>query len=300
MERNKEIIFAVPGSKKYINSFYRNSSGSFKNYSITGGNCELDCKHCKKKLLDGMDIFENSKNGLDKIINGHKNNNLKGILISGGFDHDGKLPIWEYLGIIKELKKSCPRLTILAHVGFTDYKEAVKIKDSGIDYVLVNMISGSNAIKNIYNLKNKTEKDYLETIKILEETGNITIPHIIAGIDALNIDSDYRAVKKLAELNIKKLVFVVLKKLSRNSDTKEFDGYEKLTDLIIYAKESMPDTKISLGCASPSSKKRGRFEISLIENNIDCISFPSQETISFCNEKKIPYRFEEMCCAAVL
>ena len=156
MERNREIIFAVPGSKKYINSFYRNSSGSFKNFSITGNACELDCPHCKKKLLDTMNFFDVSRNGLGRIINDYKKNNLKGILISGGFDRNGKLPISGCLEKIKELKKECPGLTILAHIGFTDYREAEKIKDSGIDYVLVNMISGINAIRDIYNLKERT------------------------------------------------------------------------------------------------------------------------------------------------
>ncbi len=300
MERKKEIIFAVPGSKKYVNSFYSNSTASFKNFSITGNNCELECAHCKKKLLDTMNIFDKSADGLNKIISEHNNNRLKGILLSGGFDRNGKLPIYNYLGAIKELKRICPGLIILAHLGFTDHREAEKIKESGIDFVLVNMISGKNAIENIYNLKNRTGKDYINTIKILEEAGNNTVPHIIAGIDSLKTESDYEALNQLAEINISRLVFIIIKKLDRDSDVMAMTDYEELTNLIKYAKKTMPDTKISLGCSSPSSKKRGQFEIGLIKNDIDCISFPSQDTVSFCNDKKIPYRFEEMCCAALL
>jgi len=140
MNKRKEIVFAVPGSKKYINDFYRNSPDSFINYSLTGKNCELNCLHCKKILLDTMNLFNGSDETIKNITESNMKRRLKGILISGGFDAEGKLPINDFLKKISMLKKNCPNLKILVHSGFTSYKEAEKLKKSIYGEYLIQLL----------------------------------------------------------------------------------------------------------------------------------------------------------------
>ena len=103
LKDKKILTFAVPGGKVYINDYYTNSPGSFLNISITGQDCQLMCRHCRKELLKGMSEAGDSKKLVElveKYMKGPKNNSkntgngpLKGMLISGGFDAEGKLPV---------------------------------------------------------------------------------------------------------------------------------------------------------------------------------------------------------------
>jgi hypothetical protein len=53
----KNIIFAVPGSKVYISRYYSNHPNSFLNISLTGQHCELLCKHCRALLMKTQAII---------------------------------------------------------------------------------------------------------------------------------------------------------------------------------------------------------------------------------------------------
>ena len=154
MLSSKEVIFAVPGSKVYISKYYSNRVNSFLNISLTGKKCELMCSHCKARLLSDMvDInstdFINpadfvlqdgpkpKENRVMEIILRHQSNvvvsaagdtksSVNGILISGGFDSRGCLPLDERIfPEIKEVKNKYGReMKVFMHLGFTDSQTA--------------------------------------------------------------------------------------------------------------------------------------------------------------------------------
>jgi len=304
----KEIIFAVPGSKTFISDYYKNTLGSFLNISITGEKCELNCPHCKTHLLKGMDFLTSSAM-LENFIYGKlKTGKLKGFLISGGFDKNGKLPLRDYLGTLKKIKSNYPYLKIYAHAGFVDFTEAAEIKDSGIDGVLANVISSSNAIKTVYNLPHASPQDYFVTLENLKKAGNKIAPHIIIGLDHGKIESEYDAVRLVSKIGVDSLVFVVLKKLTKEINLadmktdflKSKGTYEKeIVTLISFARNLMPDVTITFGCAKPMTNKRGQLEIDLLNVGINVIAFPASESINYVISNKIPFRFEETCCANI-
>ncbi|MCL4385144.1 MAG: radical SAM protein [Cyanobacteria bacterium] len=304
----KEIIFAVPGSKTFISDYYKNTRGSFVNISITGTGCKLNCPHCKTHLLKDMDSVA-SPEILESFISSKiKSGKLNGVLISGGFDKNGKLPLKNYLNSIKIIKRKYPSLKIYAHVGFVDYAEAKEIKDSNIDGVLANVISSQNAIRSVYNLPHATPEDYYKTLKNLKKAEIRITPHIIIGLDFGKIESEYEAVRQVAKIGAYSLVFVVLKKLTKEIDfidsgnvplkKKNIDEKE-IVSLISYARNLLPDTPITFGCAKPLTNKRGQLEIDLLNAGIDVIAFPSSESINYVISNKIPFRFEEICCANI-
>ena len=307
-EIQREIIFKVPGSKVFISDYYKNTKDSFLNISITGEKCELNCPHCRKHLLKGMDFFPDP-NQLENFISGKaKSDNFKGFLISGGFDKEGRLPLNDYLGCIKKIKNKHPYLKVYAHTGFVEVDEAIKIKKSGIDGVLANIISSKNAIETMYNLPGYLPRDYYQTLENLKKAGNKTAPHIIIGLDRGIISSEFEAVRQIAHIGADCLVFVIIKKLSKEINfpeikntfhkNKEIDTRE-IISLVSFAQKLMPQTPISLGCAKPAIKKRGQLEIDLLKNGINIIAFPAEETINYAITENIRYRFEETCCAGI-
>jgi len=308
IEDNRILTFAVPGGKVYINDYYTNSPGSFLNISITGQECELMCRHCQKELLKGMSeacdskrLVELTEKYMKRAKNDSKDKNngsLKGMLISGGFDLEGKLPVNNILSGVSELKSKYPFLTIYIHAGFLDDAEAAALKSSGVDAVLVNLIGSQKAIREVYNLRNRTYSDYLDTIKLLKSHGLKVSPHIIIGLENGTLSDEFTAVKDALALRVDSLVFVVLKKASRSGDfISSKVPYDEIIRLVEYARELSGDVILSFGCAKPPDSSRHLLEIGLIKAGIDSVAFPAEETIRFAVENRIAHTFVEKCCA---
>ena len=336
--RSRRVLtFAVPGGKVYINDYYTNYPGSFLNISITGQSCQLMCKHCRGVLLEGMleggdsrklvELVEKYINKNENTVSNdhsastnrpvenipvcedpgrHKNTgvlkntggSINGLLISGGFDHEGKLPVKNILVGIEELKSKYPFLTIYIHTGFLDEKEAAALKSTGVDAVLVNLIRSQKAIREVYNLEGRTYDDYLDTIKVLKDQGLKVSPHIIIGLENGELSDEFRMVKDALELRVDSLVFVVLKKVSRTVDfTSSRVPYDDIIRLVKYARGLSRNVSLSFGCAKPPGKNIHLLEIELIKAGIDSMAFPAEETIRFAIENKIAHTFVEKCCA---
>jgi len=304
----KVLTFAVPGWKAYINDYYTNSPDSFLNISITAQECSLKCQHCRGELLKGMSAAADSKKLVElveKYINRTRNNSkntgngsLKGMLISGGFDLEGKLPVGNILSGVRELKSKYPFLTIYIHAGFLDEDEAAALKNSGADAVLVNLIGSQKAIREVYNLKDRTYGDYLDTIRLLKGHGLKVSPHIIIGLENGKLSNEFRTVKDALALGVDSLVFVILKKASRNVDfTSSKVPHNDIIRLVKYARGLSGDVLLSFGCAKPPGRNRYLLEIGLIKAGIDSMAFPAEETIRFAVENKIAHTFVEKCCA---
>jgi lipoyl synthase len=304
----REIIFKVPGTRVFISDHYKNTKDSFLNISTTGEKCELNCPHCRKQLLKNMDYFPDP-DMLENFISTKADSGiLKGFLISGGFDKEGRLALKDYLGCISKIKNSHPHLKIYAHTGFVGEDEASEIKDSGIDGVLSNVISSRNTIETVYKLPGYSPDDYYQTLENLKKAGNKTAPHIIIGLDNGKIDSEFEAVRQVSKIGADCLVFAIVKKLSKEinfpqekntfSENKEIDP-DGIISLLSFAARLMPGIPVSLGCAKPAVKKRGQLEIGLLKNGINIIAFPAEETINYVISERIKYKFEETCCAGI-
>ncbi len=296
--KNRMLTFAIPGSKVYISDYYRNTPQSFLNISITGNDCRLQCSHCRGVLLKGMIPAGSSKRLIEITKKYLKSGNLKGMLISGGFDRSGKLAFDSIIDGIKEIKAKYPYLTLYIHTGFLDRKEAQALKSSGVDAVLTNLIKSQKAIEEVYNLSGRTYQDYLNTIKILKEYGLKVSPHIIIGLENGELSDEFTMVEDAMDLNVDSIVFVILKKASKNiSFPVSKVPPEDIIKLVRHARGLSPYTLLSFGCAKPPGKDRHLLEIGLIKVGIDAIAFPSEKTVKYAIENKIAHTFLEKCCA---
>ncbi len=338
----KKVIFAVPGSKVYINRYYRNKPNSFLNVSLTGHNCELMCSHCRALLLKDMididscntninnsankninsiksdhkkisdktvksssglnpgneDLYE--KNRIIKILEKYGRDNVRGLLISGGFDKDGKLPLDDrILGEIRQTKeKSGENIRIFLHLGFTSPEVAKAVYECKIDGVLVNVFSDTYTIRKVYNLDGCTPEMFYDNVKFLKASGLNVSPHLIIGLSDNGITGEYESLKAISKIGVNSVVFAIAKRISKHQDFK--DSKIRACDIINlyeYAKELMPDTPIMLGCARPPGGESEKAEIELLSRGINTIAFPSEKTVDFAIKNGIGYSFIEQCCA---
>jgi len=308
--KEKKVIFAVPGSKVYINRYYRNKPNSFLNISLTGQNCELMCRHCKALLLKDM-IDINSRqnpesenlcenNRIIKILERYGSDNVKGLLISGGFDENGKLPLDDrILGEIKQTREKFGRnIRIFLHLGFTSPEVAKTVFRCRIDGVLVNVFSDRRVISEVYNLENCTPEMFYNNVKLLKESGLIVSPHLIIGLSDNSIAGEYKSLKAISKIGVNSVVFAIAKRITKHQEFKDLKiGACDIVNLYQYARELMPDTPIALGCAKPPGEEFEKAEIELLGRGINTIAFPSEKTIDFAIKNDIEYVFTEQCCA---
>ena len=306
MKINKKVVFAVPGSKVFVSRYYRNKPNSFLNVSLTGTHCELLCRHCKAMLLENMvDInsfgspFDNTENRLLKILEKFGRETVKGMLLSGGFDKNGVLPLDEkIINEIREFKSQTKnQIKIFMHLGFVEKYTANTLCDSGVDGVLVNVISDRDAIEKTYNLRNQSPNSFYKNIKVLKNAGLKVAPHIIIGINEGKISGEFKSIEQLFSIGIDAIVFAIMKRISRQFNFIDNDiRVEEIIELFDYAKKLMPDVAVSLGCARLSGPKAEKLELELLKRGIEVISFPSDATIKFALGNNFKFNFIEQCC----
>ncbi|MBW2993766.1 radical SAM protein, partial [Candidatus Woesearchaeota archaeon] len=154
--------------------------------SVTGNNCELNCKHCRKRHLEHM----NSISGFDR--------KAESVLLSGGFNRSGSVPIKE------EHLKELENYRINAHSGLVDEFQA-KLLGKYAHSVSFDFPAGSEVIENVYGL-NKTMSDYIQSYKLLKIHCKKVVPHICIGLGG----NEIKAVNALADIGFDEIVFLAL------------------------------------------------------------------------------------------
>jgi len=306
MKTGKKVVFAVPGSKVFISKYYRNKPNSFLNISLTGRYCELLCRHCRAILLEDMvdiNLFnspsDRTENRLLKILKKFGIETVKGMLLSGGFDKNGILPLDDrIINEIREVKSQTKnQIKIFMHLGFMEKDTADALYDCGIDGVLVNVISDQDAIEKTYNLKNHNPDSFYKNIKVLKDAGLKVAPHIIIGLNDGKISGEFNSIEQLSSSGVDAIVFAIVKKISKHFDFINPDiNVNEIIELFDYTKKLVPDMPISLGCARPSGFNTEKLEIELLKRGIEVISFPSDAAIEFAEKNNFKFSFLEQCC----
>ncbi len=262
----------------------------FPAISITGSKCWLMCTYCMGRYLKGM-IHVYSSEELLKIAEYYAERGAVGLLISGGFTREGKLPFKPFIKTIEEIKKK-HGLIISVHTGLVDKEEAIMLKEAGVDIIDYELVLDNTIIKNMKHL-NKTINDYIDSYEILLKYGPPYIaPHILVGLNNGEITWEYEAVDYLAESN-PYMVILLIHIPTPNTplhSSKTID-IEEFIDYVKYVRRRIKG-EISLGCMRPPGLKK-ILDPKLIELKlIDRIVNPRPETIRRFNLKTVP-----TCCS---
>ena len=265
-------------------------SKKFPAISITGSKCWLMCTYCMGRYLKGM-IHVYSPEELLKIAEYYAEKGAVGLLISGGFTHEGKLPFKPFIKTIEEIKRKHD-LIISVHTGLVNKEEAIMLKEAGVDIIDYELVLDNTVIKNMKHL-NKTINNYIHSYEILLEYGPPYIaPHILVGLNNGEITWEYEAVDYLAE-NSPYIVILLIHIPTPNTPL-HYSKIVNIKEFVDYAKYVRRRIRgeISLGCMRPSRLKK-ILDSKLIELKlIDRIVNPRPETIRRFNLKLVP-----TCCS---
>ncbi|MGI5965084.1 MAG: radical SAM protein [Candidatus Methanomethylophilaceae archaeon] len=147
----------------------------FPAVSVTGGKCNLMCAHCRGKHLKGM-LPACSPEELEKTGRAVAASGGKGILISGGSDHSGRVPLRKYYGTIGTI--SGLGLSVNVHPGIIGREDAEELVNAGVSDFSVDVHCDRETVKNVFGLE---PESYENTIDSILDAGGIPTPHLTMG-----------------------------------------------------------------------------------------------------------------------
>ena len=174
--------------------------------------CDLRCAHCQGKLLEAMIPAQDPETFL-RVVDQLRSNGAHGILVSGGADRNGEVPLDRFILSIGAIKEKHPLLKIIVHTGLIRREPARKLKEAGVDQILIDVIGDDDTIREVYHF-NKTVADYEETLWMLKEMGHRLAPHIIIGHHFGEIRGEWKALELVTRVGVETIVLVVFKTLN--------------------------------------------------------------------------------------
>ncbi len=291
-----EITFAVPGGRKYDTVVFTNRQERFLNVSITDKTCSLLCDHCRGRMLAGMTPVTDPRQLL-ALVERLMGKGARGLLISGGCDREGSVPLDNFIPAIADI--TATGLKVIVHTGLVARDQAKRLKDAGVDQVLFDIIGDEDTIRQVYHL-DKVPEDYYRCLESLLEVGLDVAPHIVIGLHYGKIRGEHAVLREIAQIGVDRLVLVALRNLSgtpmaglRPVDRREVARIAAVARLIC------PETYISFGCARPFGKEKIVLEQHLIDAGINALAYPEEETLTYVQKRGLVFKFEEQCCSMV-
>jgi len=289
-----ELTFSIPGVVSYRTGEVPFQRNRFAAISVTGKRCDLQCGHCKAKLLESM-IPAVTPDLLLQVAHRLRSDGALGILISGGADRNGEVPLKTFIPAIRSLKQEYPGFKVIAHTGLLQRETAIELKEAGLDQILIDVIGDDDTIREVYHLE-KRVKDYEQTLLMLKEIGHRLAPHIIIGHHFGVIRGEWRALEMVSRVGVDTLVLVVFKPMA-SAGAGIIPRPDEVSRIAAIARIVNPSTSIRMGCIRPAHSWKAEMEKGGIDSGVNTIAYPLQGTIDYAQEIGLETRFVEMCCS---
>jgi uncharacterized radical SAM superfamily protein len=272
------------------------TSDTFPSISITGDSCSLMCQHCKGKLLQRL-IPATTCEELEKKSLALHARGAKGILLTGGCDERGSVPIRSIIPAIKKLKEKTD-LIIIAHTGFISLEEAKLLKDSGLSGIGFDVMGDIDAVKEVYGL-HVSEKDYIDSLRAISDSGLSVFPHVCVGIHFGKLGGEFRALEMIRSIEPSTVIITGLMPVAGTPMEHIKPKHSDFEKVIKKAIEMFPETPIVLGCAHSSGKDRAQIEKTALLCGVSGIAAPTMGTIEFARDNGYEINFYGACCGLI-
>ncbi|MFW9820104.1 MAG: radical SAM protein [Candidatus Thorarchaeota archaeon] len=297
---NNIFILTQKITRKNFNNIFKiyNPTKRFPAISITGKKCELECEHCNKKYLKGMNQIITNEALEQFLINLYKKNGV-GALISGGSMVDGSVPLLKFIKTIKKVKKET-NLIINTHTGLLSEETAKLLAEANVDIVSFDINMDEEVVRNIYHLGIELN-EYKRAIETLKKHNLNIVPHVCIGLHYGKLNKELESIRfiKEAEINPSLIVIIVLIPPKDSNVKFETPKPEDIAKVISIIRIVFPKTEISLGCMRPRGKIKNQIEKAAIKAGITRIEIPSKETLKWLKKynPNIQFKFFSACCA---
>lgn len=295
--KSRIVHFYAPSFMYYKTRNYKSSQFHFPTLSVTGTSCTLDCKHCEGKVLKTMQPVKTPEK-LIELASKLKQHGALGCLISGGCRQDGSVPLKQFLPAIKKIKHELD-LTVFVHTGIINLDSAIALKNAGVDVALIDIIGSEATIRKIGNT-NVTVKDYIASLKALENAKLKYVPHVIVGLYYGKLKDELESLTIISSTKPTALVIIAFMPIQGTAmaEVKPPQPIE-IAKVIATARLMFPKTPLALGCVRPKGKHRAETDVLALKSGVDAIAFPSEKAVEYAKTHGYTFSFSSYCCAQI-
>jgi uncharacterized radical SAM superfamily protein len=294
---SRPIRFSTPTFKEYESSELEGcGKNSFPAFSITAGECGLNCDHCQKKILEPMIPATNPGMLDEKVRHLIETQQLSGFLLSGGSNRRNEINYSRYMPVIEGLKRDFPGLKVAVHTALLDESRAREMESAGVDTVMMDVIGAQETIEQVYKLKRPVE-DFEKTLAALCSTSMEVTPHIVVGLHYGQILGEANALDMVSRYDVNALVLVVIMPFYAKAGTFETPQTADVGRIFLEARERLAEQQVLLGCARPPGMHKRVTDAYAIMAGLDGIAFPADGAVSVAHTIGRPFEQAHSCCS---
>lgn len=287
------LYFATPGAKRYATEHYRNTPWRFASISLTGRHCDLQCDHCRGRMLATMLPALTPEMLLaqaERLIA----QGCEGVLISGGCGLDGAVPVKPYLSALARVKSL--GLRVIVHTGLLDRETAEGLKAADVDQVLLDIVGDETTMRQVLHLE-RSPADYAATLRLAREAGLSVAPHVIAGLYFGELRGELAALEIIRRAGADVVVIVVLRPLPHTPLARApAVAPDAVGRLVAVARLLFPDVPVTLGCARPAGPLKAEMERMAVLAGVNGLAYPDPATVDLAASLGLRTSFVESCC----
>lgn len=270
-------------------------SRRFPAFSITGGACALNCRHCRAGILEPMTPATTPAD-LDRLVrDGIARDGLAGFLLSGGSNRRNEVPFERFLPTVAALKRDHPGLEVAVHTGLVDEHRAAMLADAGVDVAMLDIIGDDDTVREVYRL-DRPVTDFARSLACLLDAGLRTVPHIVAGLHFGEMRGEERALGIIADSAADTAILVVVMPAFAEPGRFRAPDAAEVARFFGRARVRLADRTLLLGCARPHGRARAALDAAALLAGFDGIAYPSEGIMEAARALGRPAEQAMACC----
>jgi len=299
-EHAGRINFYTPTFKAYATSELAGCGKSaWPAVSITGGECQLQCDHCKAKILEPM-ISARTPDELWRVVNREIERGARGMLLSGGSNQRDEVEYDAFYPAIYRIKQAFPAFKIALHTALVDRDIALRMEASGVDAAMMDVIGSQDTISQVYHLR-RGVADFERSLECLTATSLKVVPHIVIGLHYGKLLGEWNALEIVRRHAPAALVLVVVMPFyaPQNRSFTTPDPHQ-VGRFFLDARGALPDIPLLLGCARPAGTVKAQIDAYAVMAGLNGIAHPADGMVELAARLGREVRVTPACCSIAL
>ncbi|MDI6871512.1 MAG: radical SAM protein [Bacillota bacterium] len=262
--------------------------------SVTGTECALNCAHCGRRYLAGMADLRTV--GLEPVEAGQEEGRswrrIKSLLVSGGCDRRGVVPLAREAGRLRRLRR---RFRLNAHPGLVEEAEAEALA-GWADVASLDFVADADTLREVYGLEAGPER-FVAALRALRARLPV-VPHLCLGLRGGGLGPEGAALDRLVAEGVDALVVLVfIPTPGTRYAGRSAPPVEEVAAFLSAARKRLPGARLTLGCMRPGGRYREALDVAAVEAGVDAIVQPApaaRRLAAAQGRALVPY---DECCA---
>ncbi len=262
----------------------------FLTISVTGKRCDLMCRHCEGQFLEHMVPAENPEALLDNAMKLYADGGI-GMLVSGGCDPEGRVPITPFFSIFRMIKDQTG-LVLNVHTGVIGTEDIMALSQTGADIVSLDVVGSPEVTREIYGITIEPDV-YKRMLGDFSDAGLNCVPHVTVGLGGGGESGEIDALRLISEFRPRMVVLNALMGTPHSSVSPA--AYQHFEKIVRAAAEILPpETKLGIGCMRPRDLLP---PLDLLGTRITALAMPSKSFITELENSGMEFMEKDGCCA---